>query len=175
MHIVRSLYVLIKQLINKLSRVERQYVSFPSSARPPSLDENIQNNDWDDNFSPTVYRFVRALLGLPEQFEFKTDTKDKKFIVQFESTDGIERYKSPLLFKVIDNIIYAFFQRDITDILDKSFNITFFVKQKSGKNWVQQGSSINLYRSLKTPNSADLIISQFEDFLRGYFNTRNYE
>jgi len=72
---------------------------------PPIYNSNGQT-DWRD---PEVfnYAYVRALLGLAEQFEFLTTNNRFKYIVQVKSQINIERYKSPLLYKVFNDRIYV--------------------------------------------------------------------
>jgi hypothetical protein len=58
--------------------------------------------DWDDK-NDYEYNFVRALLGLPEQYEF--DATPSKLIVKIGS-ERIKRFKSPLFYKVYDNELF---------------------------------------------------------------------
>lgn len=75
--------------------------------------------------SRSGYRFYRAVLGLAEQFEFLLENPPlgdsrNKMIVKV-SNDDIQRFRSPLLFKVIDNTIYLVGNELPADILGKPF------------------------------------------------------
>ncbi len=74
------------------------------------------------------YVFVRALLGLAENFEFLLENpphgnKNNKLIVKISNSD-IRRYKSPLLFKVIGNVVYLVGNDIDTRMFDKKFRFS---------------------------------------------------
>jgi len=77
-----------------------------------------------DNKEPN-YRYIRALLGLAEHNEFRT-WKGKIQINIKDSKDEIERFQSPLMFKVFNKTIYilpneipdSMYQRDFDFLLD---------------------------------------------------------
>lgn len=75
-------------------------------------------------------RFVRAVLGLPGQYEFilenppLNDSKNK-LIVTVDGGEEVKRYKSPITFKVINGYIYIIGDSVNPEILNKKFN--FFV------------------------------------------------
>lgn len=105
--------------------------------------------------SKTMERqFVRALLGLPEIYEYpknggiKAQVKFDKSKVKNEN-DIIERYGSPILFKVFDNTIYltALVNENSKSMLNKSFNFEF----------IHQGRKYGSLLNLKTPSRFDLI------------------
>lgn len=71
------------------------------------------------------YNYFRALLGLAEQFEFLLENppmgdKKNKMIVKVRNNE-IQRYQSPLLFKVLDNVIYLLGNDVTPEILNKPF------------------------------------------------------
>jgi hypothetical protein len=106
-------------------------------------------------------QFARALLGLPEIFEYPKhgnikaqvrfvnddDIKDKKDLIE------IERYGSPILFKVFDKTIYltALGNEYSKIMLNKSFDFEFS----------QQGRKYGKIEGMKTPKGFNLI-----DFLQ---------
>jgi hypothetical protein len=51
-------------------------------------------------------RFIRAQLGLPDNYEFRG--KDRRGKIEIKSSD-VERFKSPLTFKVFENKVYLVF------------------------------------------------------------------
>jgi len=72
-------------------------------------------NDWEDK-QKNNYKFIRALLGLADHYEFLIDyngdyDRNAKFIVNIKhkpknGEDKIERIPSPLFFKVINGVVY---------------------------------------------------------------------
>lgn len=105
-------------------------------------------------------QFVRALLGLPEIFEYPKHGGIKAQ-VRFEGSDTdneehikIERYGSPLLFRAFDNIVFMVVNTDKHSniMLDKAFDFEFSHQgRKYGK----------LEGGIKTPPKFDLV-----DFLK---------
>ncbi len=110
--------------------------------------EDVQNNE---------YRFIRALLGLAENYEFATYNKGRlKVKIKHNKHSGeetIERFKSPVFFKVIDNNVYVTYDETYKNIEDKEFYFHYF----DGKE-IQLGS-------LKVPKNFDL-----KDFLNNHLS-----
>ncbi len=82
------------------------------------------------------YRYLRALLGLAEQYEFLLENPPlgdsrNKMIVKVLNND-IQRYQSPLLFKVIENTIYLVGNEVSPDMLDKPFHFYVNFQNDSG-------------------------------------------
>jgi hypothetical protein len=93
--------------------------------------------------------FVRAVLGLPEIYEYPKNSMK----VQVKSkNEGIERYASPLSFKVIDGYIYLYVTQAKSGITGKSFGFEF---NDDGRN---NGEKL----SLVTPDNFNVV-----DFLNG--------
>ena len=92
---------------------------------------NLQK--WDDN--PKLnYMFIRALLGLAEQYEFLVydrnninSDRNKKIIVRIKSKT-IERFQSPIIFKVINKTLYLLANDINNDILDEEFTFNYSIK-----------------------------------------------
>jgi len=117
-------------------------------------DEYHQENDFNFN-DDEKYFFARALLGLAEQNEFLVNSdREDKLIVKIENIDSdktIERYPSPIIFKVFNNKIYTLIKKNEpmnTNIFNKSFKFTAYYK-KNKTNIVELGT-------LKTPSSFDI-------------------
>lgn len=164
---------LLKKLINLLPPQNKFYKNLASNL-PPSINNSKRDNSWDDPFNNTDYRFIRALLGLPEQYEFKTNDDNFKFITQFESASDVQRFQSPLFFKIFENYIFVCYDKSYTEILDCTFNIKFIVKEKRGIAWIER-SNLSLFNGLKTPDNRQLNKVQFEKMLNEYFKDLNYE
>ena len=82
------------------------------------------------------YFYYRALLGLAEQFEFLLENPPQgddrnKMIVKVRSED-IQRYQSPLLFKVYENNIYLVGNKVSSDMLNKPFDFLVSFQQDDG-------------------------------------------
>ena len=96
------------------------------------------------------YVYYRAMLGLAEQFEFllenppQNDEKNK-MIVKVRNED-IQRYQSPILFKVYNNVIYLVGNEVESDMLNQSFDFMVDFQGDDGFETAsvsEDGSSIN--------------------------------
>ncbi len=122
---------------------------------PPVNDQD--SSAWEDS-EQFNYHFVRALLGLSDHYDFLAETsssikgKSYKYTVQVTSNDQIDRYKSPLTFKVYENRIYIVGTDVNKELLNKSFE--FGAKLKEDEKALKSPSR-NL-SSLKTPSSFNL-------------------
>ncbi len=94
------------------------------------------NQRWDDPH-PFIYKYIRALLGLAENFEFQVilDPYPNKgripklsYIVEVKH-DEIDRFQSPLFFKVVNNKVYLLANDINEDILAKEFQFTLRLKR----------------------------------------------
>jgi len=87
------------------------------------------NQSWFDPKNKTFeYRYIRALLGLADKFEFKS-TRQNDYIVKPENSD-FQRYKSPITFKIYNNIIYLVANKE-EYILNKRFEVKTFLGDES--------------------------------------------
>lgn len=99
-------------------------------------------------------KYVRAVLGINESVEFK-DRKDNRIgVVKYEHED-IERFKSPITFKVVGDFV-AIIPKDLHGLL--KIDKPFLLSQKSNK------ASINL------PNEEDFDLKEFLLQFVDYFN-----
>lgn len=102
------------------------------------------------------FKYIRALLGVANQYEFllmnppMNNMKNKLVISVDGGKSGVERFKSPITFKVLDNCIYLVGNQINRNILNKEFN--YFIKIKSDPRY--DNSPIN--DSLRIPESFDL-------------------
>jgi hypothetical protein len=107
----------------------------------------------------TNQQFVRAVLGLPEIYEYpKSNVKVQVKSKSDNEEDKIERYASPISFKVFDGYIYMFVGEKTSKITNKLFGFEF---SHDGRNYGEMLSP------LKTPESFDVC-----DFLNA---TMNYQ
>lgn len=103
-------------------------------------------------------RFVRALLGLTEVFEFSKNRPSFEVVL---NNPEIERYKSPVFFKVIHNTVYIRINETPDEILNKSFNYELKIK----------GNANPIKDSISTPDQFNA-----RDFLMfALRNNRNWQ
>ncbi len=121
----------------------------------PIADSNGLQN-WRDNPEPYNYVYLRALLGLAENFEFQIKGEYDRVVVSVDGGD-IKRFQSPLFFKVIDNDIYLL-GNEPHDIFDKKFNFTYKVKKEKIERTLPISGD-----ALLTPSEQDFSLA---DFLR---------
>ncbi|MBD3796895.1 MAG: hypothetical protein IE887_04005 [Campylobacterales bacterium] len=95
--------------------------------------------------SEKEYRYIRAVLGLAEHNEFRP--QDGKKQIKIKSTDGIERFKSPITFKIFNNKVYIMFDNSYKEILNKEFSFSLNRKTKMLKT--PQENEFNMYKFLK--------------------------
>jgi len=131
-------------------------------------------NGWLDN--PTVnydYRFGRAMLGLAEHYEFRAK-KQYIYKVSVKNTNGVERFKAPITFKIYENHLFAICNPIPQRLYDEEFSFEVQQKQKQGDKIVDIGKPIVFKTEdeqvdiLKTPvNSEEFGL---EEFLIEFFN-----
>lgn len=101
------------------------------------------------------YLYYRAMLGLAEQFEFLLENparQNAKMIVKVSNQD-IQRFQSPILFKVIDDQVYLVGNEIPESILNKPFS---FLVNFQGNNAVRNEPVSEDGSSLLTPESFSL-------------------
>lgn len=105
------------------------------------------------------FYYIRALLGVANQYEFLLQNPpepNKKLVISVNGDDsGVERFKSPIIFKVMNGCIYLAGNQIDSNILNKRFK--YYVTIQSDPSWKNDP----IEDSLRTPSSFDL-----KDFLR---------
>jgi hypothetical protein len=124
--------------------------------------EDICADNKDSNFGfkdfpsqKEEFAFVRGLLGLCDNYEFQIkDQTNLVYKVSVESNNGIQRYQAPVMFKVVDNVVFAIPQQTGLPLgTNPTFN--FSVHLKNSKNgW--QSESYSLQENLQLPSRFDL-------------------
>jgi hypothetical protein len=147
----------IKQKINS-SKILHKNLYF--NTNPIDIEDKTLNdyNDWSDHQKNT-YGFIRALLGLAEYYEFLVDDygnpdRNYKYVVSIKhkpkpNKEKIERFPSPLFFKVIDRVVYLGLTDTYKEILNEEFEFKLKLK---GDN----GNTENDLGSLYVPKQFDL-------------------
>lgn len=112
-----------------------------------------------------MYKFVRAVLGLPGQYEFilenppMNDSKNK-LVVTVDGGEEVKRYKSPLTFKVINGYIYIIGDTVNPEILDREFKFYVNIDKEEYKD--------KPIGALYTPSTFNL-----DSFMRDAMKTQN--
>jgi hypothetical protein len=129
------------------------------------IDVNLKQN-WDDsqcyNNKIDNYLYIRALLGLSEAFDFLTiDTKKKISIKLNFDKNNLERYKSPVIFKIIENNIYLLANDNIPTNFLHDHSPTFSMYKKENDKLIENSKiDFGIETSIKIPPSFSL-----KDFL----------
>jgi len=81
---------------------------------------------------PDNYLFVRAILGLAENYEFATDGSSRKYVVEIaHDKKEIERFSSPIIWKIINDKIYLVGHQINSDILNQKFKVSYKLGNQS--------------------------------------------
>ncbi len=99
-------------------------------------DIDTTNSFIDHSSNTSPYKFVRALLGLAEHYEYKID-KYSKYYVEIKHDNAssnvkIERFQSPILYKVIDGVIYPLPKSIPDELWGEDFEFSYFIKSNYG-------------------------------------------
>ena len=100
------------------------------------------------------FKYIRAVLGLAEHNEFRPPSGKKQ--VKIKSKDKIDRFKSPITFKVFNNKIYILFDDSYKTILDKEFTFTLNGKSKN----IKTPQQFDLYEFLKFVQKQENLITE---------------
>lgn len=126
---------------NKIDNKALLYIDYPPTDFHLYNDELNLENSWGDieeNSAP--YKYVRALLGLAEHYEFlvshngRQDNSTKYFvnIVHDSGDEKIERFQSPILYKVIENKVYPIPLQIPDRLWGSLFKFSYKLKYKNG-------------------------------------------
>lgn len=145
-----------------------------------NLGINLKNNHINSEISgepdqpDQTYLFIRALLGLEENFEFQTNDRNRKIVVSVEGVDCgdklVERFQSIILFKIIENEIYVCLKSP--DYLKKILNKKFVFKMKIKDS--TEGSILYDFGSLgqiNTPHLEDPKIKELYTSIISHFKS----
>ncbi|MGI6370624.1 MAG: hypothetical protein GX372_06725 [Ignavibacteria bacterium] len=128
----------IKELVRQTKLPSPLKYNKPPNDYCNNLDINTNNgncsyNNWNDNNTfQDNYFFIRILLGLPEHWEFLTNDDNVRYKVIPEN-DYINRFKSPLIFKVFKNNIYLLIDELPQDFSIYPFKFKVKIKRKKEK------------------------------------------
>jgi len=94
------------------------------------------------------YYYIRALLGLAEHNEYYPNGQNNKLQIKISSAerDKIDRFKSPITFKIFQGSIYLIFNKSYEKIFDKKFN---FSLARNGSREINTPRNFDMYKFLK--------------------------
>ncbi len=146
------------------------------SKEPTDFYLTKDNIHTDNKLNKGKYKFIRALLGLAEQYEFlidysgRVDRKDKyiakvQHVPDNDNPEKIERFTSPILYKVIDNDIYIIPQEMPDYLFNAKFRFDITLKSSD---------SIKSTNTIPVPSELDFKLIDFLDdaFENRIFKTR---
>ncbi len=154
----------LKHLINnKILKYDLKYDTDPIDIG--------DRNSWEDN-NNAEYRYGRAFLGLAELYEYLTEDKNVRYQVTVDGGE-IERFKSPITFKIFEKNIYAIIEDIPREMFDKPFRFGVQQKRKKNGQFVKDGNEIHINDDLYTPNN----LSEFDlkEFASAYLNDINFK
>lgn len=128
----------IKRQINA-NKISGKNLYHENGNKPIDLDDETEEfyNDYEDKQN-NQYQFIRALLGLSEQYSFLIFAENegqvndldrfRKYIVKLKHIPSedkltVERFQSPILFKVIDGKVYIIIDGDHSLMFNKVFSV----------------------------------------------------
>ena len=124
------------------------------------IKENFFRNVRDDYSSndKQTKKYVRALLGTSDGVEFK-DKRRGKIIY---SNEQIERFKSPLTFKIIDSQMIIIAKEINTNLYGKTFKFSNTFKSRNGDQTID--------KNIQVPNQNEFDLIDFLYSFADYFN-----
>jgi hypothetical protein len=97
---------------------EKRWIKRVLKESYPDIFNDLKDEYHQDDFNFTqneTYSFVRCVLGMPKNYEFllKSSKKDKLSVSVSCLNQNIEKFPSPIIFKVFENNIYVLLKKDI--------------------------------------------------------------
>lgn len=119
----------------------------------------VLNKDKKDFSEDNKFKYIRALLGLAEEYVYPFDKENgKETKVKIECIDkDISRFKSPLTFKVFENTIFVL----VNDIEDDIFDATF-------EFYIKDNRKVTIKTPPKYINGKEVF--NLKDFLEKHMN-----
>lgn len=166
-----SLFDLINDPTNTDSELKHQllYTNEPLDVSDEETEESLEGYyGFDDNEECEDYNyyFGRAFLGLAEHYEFRTVRSDRIYQYKIKSS-SVERFKSPVTFKVFNNNIFAIAEKVPKEIKDIDFQFDLIVKNPQSKETIRKKED---FTELPTPDAFNLISFLDDNFSFVGFN-----
>ena len=157
-----------KGIKNEKAALKTEIIDYPYASN-----QNKEKQEPKINSHKECY--VRALLGLSSSFAFKDQRRQKGGAVDVNikishADETIERFPSPLTFKVINKIIYIIPKKIDERIWEKEFVFTYELDKKRGHAHGIQPKSKPEKLKLDTPALNDFCLEDFLDKAVEYYN-----
>jgi hypothetical protein len=142
--------LLFQYMCSKNIRWEKRKIKqeFPQVAKSKDGHAPIDCNPKFD------FRYVRAMLGLAGINEYQ----GKQLVTITHKQKEIDRFASPIIYKVIENNIYLLCDRSYEEIMDETFE--FALKGKKFEIKTPSKSEFDLYEFLKFVEKQEKLISE---------------
>ena len=148
--------LLFQYMCTKDSGWEKRWIKqkFPSVVYGKNKPVNCQ--------PPKEFFYIRALLGVAELNEYYPNGQENKLQIKIEGIKreqndlkkaDIQRFKSPITFKIFEDNIYLIYNDSYEKILGEEFGFTFKDKQEK----ISVPSEFDLYEFLKFVEKENLI------------------
>jgi len=139
------LYMCQKNLRWEKRKIKEEFPSL-ATGKPP-IDCDIQKE----------YRYIRAMLGVASINEYAVG-RDRFTVTIEDKEKNIERFASPISYKIIDNNIYLLGDKSYEKIMGKTFSFTF--EGKSFEIIAPKKDEFDLYEFLKFVEQQEQLISE---------------
>lgn len=161
-------YMSVKGIKNEKAALKTKIIDHPYASKQNQVKQKPQINSHKECY-------VRALLGLSSSFAFKDQRRQNGGAVDVNikishTGETIERFPSPLTFKVINNIVYIIPKKIDERIWKKEFVFTYELDKKRGHAHGIQPKSKPEKLKLDTPASDEFCLEDFLDEAVVYYN-----
>lgn len=161
-------YMSDKGIKNEKAALKTEIIDHPYASNQNKVTQGSQINSHKECY-------VRALLGLSSSFAFKDQRGQNGGAVDVNikishADETIERFPSPLTFKVINKIIYIIPKKIDERIWKKEFVFTYELDKKRGHAHGIQPKSKPEKLKLDTPASDEFCLEDFLDEAVVYYN-----
>ena len=157
-----------KGIKNEKAALKTEIIDYPYASNQNKVKQEPKINSHKECY-------VRALLGLSSSFAFKDQRRQKGGAVDVNikishAYETIERFPSPLTFKVINKIIYIIPKQIDEQIWNQKFIFTYElgkdVKNSNGIDPKVKPEELELY----TPDSNEFCLEDFLEEAVSYYN-----
>ena len=161
-------YMSDKEIKNEKAALKTEIIDHPYASNQNKVKQEPKINSHKECY-------VRALLGLSSSFAFKDQRRQKGGAVDVNikishADETIERFPSPLTFKVINKIIYIIPKKIDEQIWNQKFIFTYElgkdVKNSNGIDPKVKPEELELY----TPDSNEFCLEDFLEEAVSYYN-----
>lgn len=161
-------YMSDKEIKNEKAALKTEIIDHPYASNQNKVKQEPKINSHKECY-------VRALLGLSSSFAFMDQRRQKGGAVDVNikishADETIERFPSPLTFKVINKIIYIIPKKIDERIWEKEFVFTYELDKKRGHIHGIQPKEKPEKLKLDTPALNDFCLEDFLDEAVEYYN-----